>query len=69
MTLGALMHQGASLVRGSKKGYINRKLFAEYGKMLIYHLYATGQINKANLILMDSHYSHVLQLLLYGYDV
>ena len=47
------------LVRGSKKGYINKKLFAEYGKMLIYHLYGNGQINKPNLILMDSHYSHV----------
>ena len=47
------------LVRGSKKGYINKKLFAEYGKMLIYHLHATGYINKPNLILMDSHYSHV----------
>ena len=41
-----------------KKGYI-KKLFAEYGKMLIYHLHTTGQIHKPNLILMDSHYSHV----------
>ena len=36
-----------------------KKLFAEYGKMLIYHLHTTGMINKPNLILMDSHYSHV----------
>ena len=48
------------LVHSSKKGYINKQLFAEYGKMLIYHLHATGMINKPNLILMDSHYSHVL---------
>ena len=27
--------------------------------MLIYHLHTTGQIHKPNLILMDSHYSHV----------
>ena len=47
------------LVCGSKKGYINKKLFAEYGKMLIYHLHMTGQIYKPNLILMDSYYSHV----------
>ena len=42
-----------------KRIYINKKLFAEYGKMLIYHLHTTGQIHKPNLILMDSHFSHV----------
>ena len=47
------------IVRGSKKGYINKFLFAEYGKRLIYHLHAAGQLDKPNLILMDSHYSHV----------
>ena len=47
------------LVMGSKKGYINKQLFAEYGKMLIYHLYGKGQLDKPNLVLMDSHYSHV----------
>ena len=47
------------LVRGSKKGYINKKLFAEYGKMLIYHLHASEQLDKPNLLLMDSHYVHV----------
>ena len=47
------------MVRGSKKGYINKFLFAEYGKRLIYHLHAAGQLDKLNLILMDSHYSHV----------
>ena len=30
------------LVQGSKKGYINKKLFAQYGKMLIYHLHASS---------------------------
>ena len=49
----------AVMVRGSKKGYINKFLFAEYGKRLIYHLHAAGQLDKPNLILMDSHYSHV----------
>ena len=49
------------LVHSSKKGYINKKLFAECGKMLIYHLHATGMINKPNLILIDSHYSHVFK--------
>ena len=47
------------MVRGSKKGYINKFLFAEYGKRLIYHLHVVGQLDKLNLILMDSHYSHV----------
>ena len=47
------------MVRGSKKGYINKFLFAEYGKRLIYHLHAADQLDKPNLILMDSHYSHV----------
>ena len=27
--------------------------------MLIYHLYGKGQLDKPNLVLMDSHYSHV----------
>ena len=49
----------AVMVRGSKKGYINKFLFAEYGKRLIYHLHAADQLDKPNLILMDSHYSHV----------
>ena len=47
------------MVRGSKKEYINKFLFAEYGQRLIYHLHAVGQLDKPNLILMDSHYSHV----------
>ena len=47
------------LVKTSKKGYITKKLFAEYGKELLYHLHAIGQLDKPNLILMDSHYSHV----------
>ena len=47
------------LVFGSKMGYINKKHLAKYGKILIYQLHATGQINKPNLILMDSHYLHV----------
>ena len=52
------------MVRSSKKGYINKKLFAEYGKKLLIHLHANGQLDKPNLILMDSHYSHVFN---YGY--
>ena len=47
------------LVQGSKKGYINKKLFAEYGKMLTYNLHGSGQLDKPNLQLMDSHYVHV----------
>ena len=47
------------MVRGSKKGYINKFLFTEYGKRLIYHLHVVGQLDKLNLILMDSHYSHI----------
>ena len=47
------------MVRSSKKGYINKYLFAEYGKRLIFHLHSQGQLDKPNLILMDSHYSHI----------
>ena len=50
-----------TMVRGSKKGYINKKLFADYGKKLIYHLHANDNLGqgKRHVILMDSHYSHV----------
>ena len=50
-----------AMVRGSKKGYINKKLFADYDKKLIYHLHANGNLGrgKRHMILMDSHYSHV----------
>ena len=51
--------QPCVLVRGSKKGYIDKKFFAKYGKMLMYHLHASGQLDKPNLLLMDSHYAHV----------
>lgn len=47
------------LVRGSKKGYISKKLFAEYGKQLLIHLHRVRQLDKPNLILLDSHYAHV----------
>ena len=50
-----------SMVRGTKKGYINKEVFADYGKKWIYHLYATNSIGNGNrvLLLMDTHYSHV----------
>ena len=50
-----------AIVRSSKKGYINKELFADYGTCLIYHLYAKGMLGNGqrHLILMDSHYSHV----------
>ena len=50
-----------TMVRGSSKGYINKFLFAEYGKRFLYYLYATKSIanGKRNIVLMDSHYSHV----------
>ena len=50
-----------AIVRSSKKGYINKELFADYGTRLIYHLYAKGMLGNGqrHLILMDSHYSHV----------
>ena len=53
--------QPCILVRGSKKGYINKKLFAEYGKMLIYHLHASA----ANGLALCA----CVQLLLYANDV
>ena len=56
------------MVRGSKKGYINKFLFAEYGKRLIYHLHAANQLDKPNLILIDSHYSHVFNYMKMMFD-
>ena len=50
-----------AMIRGTKKGYINKELFADYGKKWIYHLYASNLLGngKRVLLLMDSHYSHV----------
>ena len=42
----------AVMVRGSKKGYINKFMFAGYGKRLIYHLHAAGQLE----ILQHQHF-------------
>ena len=49
-----------TMVRGSKKGYIN-KPFADYGNKLIPHLCANGKLGqgKRHNILVDSHYSHI----------
>ena len=61
------------LVCSSKKGYINKQLFAEYGKMLLYHLHAQGQLDRPNLIVMDSHYSHTFNYcymnIMYTHDI
>ena len=52
------------LVCSSKKGYINKYLFSEYGKMFLYHLHAEkNQLDKPNLVVMDSHYSHTFNYL------
>ena len=47
-------------MRGSPKGYINKKLFAEYGMKFILALAEEKgeDLYKGHLILMDSHYSH-----------
>ena len=64
--------QPCILVWGSKKGYIT-KLFTKYGKMLIYQLQAPGQLDKTNLLLMDSHYVHVFNYcfmqMMYHWDI
>ena len=62
------------LVHFSKKGYINKYLFSEYGKMFLYHLHAENQLDKPNLVVvMDSHYSHTFNYLymkaMYEWDV
>ena len=59
MIPGASVHNPRVLVQGSKKDYINKTLFAEYGQMFIYHLHAADQLYKPNLLLMDSYYVHV----------
>lgn len=61
------------IVRGSKKGYISKRLFAEYGKQLLIHLHRVKQLDKPNLILLDSHYAHVFNYcfmeMMYARDV
>ena len=60
-------------MHSSKKGYINEQRFAEYRKMLLYHLHAKGQLDKPNLIVMDSHYSHTFNYcyvnMMYSHDI
>ena len=57
-------------MHSSKKGYINKHLFAEYGKIFLYHLYAVGQLDKPNLIIMDSHYVHTFNMkMMYERDI
>ena len=46
------------MVRSSQKGYINKKLFLEYGMRLIFHLVSEEKLHLNHLLLMDSHYSH-----------
>ena len=61
------------LVHSSKKGYINKQLFTEYGKMLLCHLHAQSQLDRPNLMVMDSHYSHTFNYcymnMMYTHDI
>ena len=52
------------LVRGSHKGYINKQLFAEYGKSFILYLREHNLLDRPHILLIDSHYSHVFN---YGF--
>ena len=47
-----------AILRASKKGYINKDLFSNYGKKLIFHLAAYDRLDEPNIIIMDGHYSH-----------
>ena len=49
-----------TLVRVSDKGYINKELFVEFGKLFIGHLKRQELIDgRPHLLILDCHYSHL----------
>jgi len=52
-----------ALVKVSKKGYINKELFADFGKLFIAYLKCQELFfGHPHLLLLDSHYSHLYNL-------
>ena len=52
-----------TLVRVSDKGYINKELFVEFGKLFIRHLKRQELIDgRPHLLILDCHYSHLYNL-------
>ena len=52
-----------TLVRVSEKGYINKELFFEFGKLFVKHLKDKNLVDgRPHLLLLDSHYSHLYNL-------
>ena len=67
------MHNYVNMCEHCIKGYINKKLFAEYDKMLIYYLHAANQLDKPNLLQMDLHHVHAFNYcfmqMMYSHDI
>lgn len=47
------------LIRNSPKGYINKRLFYEYGKVFVKYLYDNNLLGRPHVILMDNHHAHL----------
>ena len=54
------------MVKGSKKGYINKFLFALYGKRFIHYLNQHGMLDRTHILLIDCHTSHVFNYCFMG---
>ena len=46
-------------LRASESGYMNKRLFAEYGNIFIDYLHSKQMLEKKNLVIMDGHPLHV----------
>jgi hypothetical protein len=56
------MPEALCFVKASKKGYINKDLFFEFGCAFIKHLADSKLLGDPIILLMDGHYSHVFNI-------
>ena len=53
---------GGVHVRASTSGYINRNLFAEYGRIFVQFLNTMNLLDRNHLVLLDNHKSHLYNI-------
>ena len=56
---------GSMTLAATKKGYITKSQFHEYGLSFIKYLKANGLADKTNLLILDGHKSHLYNLPFY----
>ena len=49
-------------LRASESGYINRNLFADYGRIFIYFLKTMKLLDRNHIVLLDNHKSHLYNI-------